>query len=405
MAEEKYLRDVPDGHYAYDAVYDLIQRGVTTGYPDGTFRGNNNLSRYEIAAFIANLNKSFNRRQGANGKLAAELQSEVALSEYERQAAQQETQVSGGLTSRWRGAEAGGQRGAAADYRLQTTVVRNVGDNASLKIGLDTMDAGFNNAGRDLARDLLDFEGQVKFGTATLRITDGPGDVAPVAAALFPAENGLLYRRPRRTASFSNVLGQTEFTLEHLTRSDDPSGLIGVEEISLRLAQNLNAFRLTLNPRYFTGVSGRRDNRLDLGVEYNAAKAWRSSLLVGIAKTSDYPHGLYLRGELAWADQVKLLLQKIGGEYRETFSYSIFDLFDRALADGALNYGVELSLPADQPWIVSARTDYTDPGAVLTTEFSFGRRLDQASALLLVYQYYRANSEAQALGLQANLRF
>ncbi len=46
--------DVPDDHYANSAVYRLVSRGVTKGYPDLTFRGEKTLSRYELAAYLAN---------------------------------------------------------------------------------------------------------------------------------------------------------------------------------------------------------------------------------------------------------------------------------------------------------------------------------------------------------------
>lgn len=47
--------DVPQNHWAYDAVELLIKEGIIKGYPDGTFRGNQNLTRYELAMIIAKL--------------------------------------------------------------------------------------------------------------------------------------------------------------------------------------------------------------------------------------------------------------------------------------------------------------------------------------------------------------
>jgi hypothetical protein len=42
--------DVPTNHWAYQAVQELAADGYIKGYPDGTFRGNRPLTRYEIAA-------------------------------------------------------------------------------------------------------------------------------------------------------------------------------------------------------------------------------------------------------------------------------------------------------------------------------------------------------------------
>lgn len=46
------ITDIPAQHWARDAVALLIQRGVITGYPDGTFQGNSALTRYELAVIL-----------------------------------------------------------------------------------------------------------------------------------------------------------------------------------------------------------------------------------------------------------------------------------------------------------------------------------------------------------------
>ena len=45
--------DVPADHWAYDAVTQLAADGVIEGYGDTTFRGNQNITRYEMAQMIA----------------------------------------------------------------------------------------------------------------------------------------------------------------------------------------------------------------------------------------------------------------------------------------------------------------------------------------------------------------
>ena len=45
--------DVPAGHWAYNSVTKLAQEGVIEGYGDGTFLGNRNITRYEMAQMIA----------------------------------------------------------------------------------------------------------------------------------------------------------------------------------------------------------------------------------------------------------------------------------------------------------------------------------------------------------------
>ncbi|GAA4013743.1 S-layer homology domain-containing protein [Deinococcus rubellus] len=54
-AQVPALTDVPAGHWAKDAIDKLVSQGIILGYPDGTFRGTQNLTRYEAAVIIARL--------------------------------------------------------------------------------------------------------------------------------------------------------------------------------------------------------------------------------------------------------------------------------------------------------------------------------------------------------------
>ena len=47
--------DVPAGHWAKEAVEALASQGIILGFPDGTFRGNENLTRYQAAMIIYRL--------------------------------------------------------------------------------------------------------------------------------------------------------------------------------------------------------------------------------------------------------------------------------------------------------------------------------------------------------------
>lgn len=50
-----FFTDVPSNHWAYEALLKLYQLGLITGYPDGTYKGNQPMSRYEIALIIYKL--------------------------------------------------------------------------------------------------------------------------------------------------------------------------------------------------------------------------------------------------------------------------------------------------------------------------------------------------------------
>lgn len=53
MAATNPFMDVPQGHWAYDAVALLASRGVVSGYPDGAFKGAQPATRYEMASVVA----------------------------------------------------------------------------------------------------------------------------------------------------------------------------------------------------------------------------------------------------------------------------------------------------------------------------------------------------------------
>ena len=79
--------DVPADHWAYDAVSELQAKGVINGYAvDNTFRGNQNMTRYEMAQIVAKamakVSTSGSNVSGADkamvDKLAAEFKDELA---------------------------------------------------------------------------------------------------------------------------------------------------------------------------------------------------------------------------------------------------------------------------------------------------------------------------------------
>lgn len=55
LASAATLVDVPSGHWAEDAVTKLVNAGLVEGYPDGTFKGDRPLTRYEYAMIVARL--------------------------------------------------------------------------------------------------------------------------------------------------------------------------------------------------------------------------------------------------------------------------------------------------------------------------------------------------------------
>ncbi len=52
QAQIDALKDLPKDGWAYQAIIDLVNDGIIVGYPDGTFKGNRPMTRYEAAVIV-----------------------------------------------------------------------------------------------------------------------------------------------------------------------------------------------------------------------------------------------------------------------------------------------------------------------------------------------------------------
>ena len=73
--------DVTPDSWAYQAVSQLAQSGIVNGYPDGTFKGQNNITRYEMAQMVAkamaNQDRANAEQQAMSNRLADECSNEL----------------------------------------------------------------------------------------------------------------------------------------------------------------------------------------------------------------------------------------------------------------------------------------------------------------------------------------
>lgn len=70
--------DVDTSSWAYQAVSQLSDQGVVDGYPDGTFKGDKNVSRYELAQIIARLMAKENSLNDSQKAMVQKLSAEYA---------------------------------------------------------------------------------------------------------------------------------------------------------------------------------------------------------------------------------------------------------------------------------------------------------------------------------------
>ncbi|OGC10927.1 hypothetical protein A3K48_00060 [candidate division WOR-1 bacterium RIFOXYA12_FULL_52_29] len=376
------LKDVPYGHYAYGAVSKLLDLGVTKGFPDETYQGHKSLSRYEGAAFLTKFVTSEDKVKAEHEKLLAELRAEVNLLKTPKK--ENPVSIKGVFDGGTRVGFANGNSDGQFSYRLALDLNQRFDENSGLKIGFDTMDAGFNNAQRDLVREMLAVEGWMKFNGSTLTVSSGPGDVVHFSGPLFPSENGMVYRRPPRGARFFTSWRNTSFGVEYQARSDDPTGLVSEEELSFPLLQNFRGFKVGLNPRIFIN-GGERGAHLDLTVRFAPTANFRYELLAGAGSLTDFDRGLYLKGTVTFWEKLVLIGQKIGGLHREKGYYPIYDAFSHPLSDGAYEIGFRYWTEFNNYYLLLAG-DQVGPGSNQIAELTLGNKISAYSMLELKYR-------------------
>ncbi|MCC3144383.1 S-layer homology domain-containing protein [Halanaerobium sp. Z-7514] len=68
--------DVPDDHWAYDAINSLVAAGVVEGYPDGEYKGQQSMTRYEMAVMVSRALDNITAEQEAMAEGLTEGQAE-----------------------------------------------------------------------------------------------------------------------------------------------------------------------------------------------------------------------------------------------------------------------------------------------------------------------------------------
>ena len=247
--KEIVFSDVPEGHWARKQVYGLIKLGITQGYPDGTFRGNQRITRYETAMFVSRLEKIVDdilfqadesRREKYEEKkkeLRDELDKLKAEIEELKKPPEKRPQFgmflarlrAGNLISQG-SAFTSARVGPKFDYRIIAGGKRRLNDKTLIKANFDTMDMGWGGGTGGFAMELFDFEGDIKLNdTYSIKLTAGPGTIVhsePLDGPI-PSDNGLAFVRPKNsisvTADFKSFYLSGGYKALSLTTSGEAS--------------------------------------------------------------------------------------------------------------------------------------------------------------------------------------
>ena len=152
--------DVTPNDWAYQSVAQLAAAGVINGYPDGTFKGQNNITRYEMAQMVAkamaNESRANAEQQAMINRLANEFADElnnlgVRVSNLENKVGN--VKVTGDARLRYQGSDKKGEissdntnKKSLFDMRGRVQFNANVNDNTSAVIRVTSGDMEFGDS-------------------------------------------------------------------------------------------------------------------------------------------------------------------------------------------------------------------------------------------------------------------
>ena len=431
--------DVPPDHYAYDAISDLVDRGinVTQGYPDGTFRGNRDTTRYENAYFMASLALSLRKTASVEIDFS-DIQEEITWLRNELASMRQqpesgsEMKYSGSaeLKSKFGSVLAYNQDsrdplGPEMNYRFKYSIEKALGDDASLKLNLDTMDGAFNTSTlRTFATKLMDIEGNLTTDIGLekplkIKTIFGPGSVQHRdTSGGAPSEDGIYYSRPRPTFMAGTYMGGWDVTGAYACRGVKSNGSVGTSEVNVQLGRKLGvvpllgSIELCSTTRYvfvdfMNPTSMANDFKQEISFLMTQSKELSEKLLVGSGST-DHPDSQYYLNFETYAKNlfnkgisVNFIFHSVGMNYRQPFDALEFistNLFSRKVLDGTLDIGLEVAVPLSNSLTFKSKSDVvTDnfgkidqdvPGSSYTQELSFDQLVNKELSFNAFYRYY-----------------
>lgn len=419
---ETFLSDVPQGHWANQAVYELVSSGAASGFPDGTFKGDRPVTRNEMASFLSRFANSFNRKNGAYEKLLAEIKAEIALQLHDSEKTKLETSVDGMVESWIRGTSQPA-RGGKFNYRLITSLAKTFDPNAKLKINLDTMDTGYNTAvERNLPTQLIDLQSDFNWLNLAWKWTVGPGNVMHLDdRGLFPSENNMLYPRPNSAIEVKTILNNFSFSSAYVARKVAETGKIGVNEFNAKIVADFGKVRISIQPRYVYIDQGAKDVLAEGRLDFLPDPVFETNLLLAAGDFSAGKSGMYVK----FTQQIKnigdrgtyltLRLDKVGSKYRvdglDKYEFVDLNYFSRYILDGSVDLGVNLKQALPNDFVLEWISDYvTDsgynyganyPGTYYLWQVNLDKNMGSLLKLSTFYRAYNVPSGIAQFGSSA----
>ena len=294
--------DVPRDHWAYDAVTQLAADGVVEGYGDGTYRGDRNITRYEMAQMTAKAMAKGDMSASDKAlvdRLAAEFADElnnlgVRVSNLEKHADMvkwegvlEYTYTSERFETSARDVTGKGRKKRNTDnllFRLEPTA--EVNDHWSVHARLDANTNMSKDAAWDTAKDAASSDNNV-----TLARAWAEGDYTNFNVKLGKLEmlSAEAYAKP------GAIILDREFSGAEVSFGKDlqvklQAGRMSSDEFSSDVAANYQSAELQYNGRLTAGIGYYRFNAADLSAMLKGGKTtmpiWGANLAYRFDKNS-----------------------------------------------------------------------------------------------------------------------
>ena len=445
FGEDVTFKDVPEIHWARAAVYDLVKRGVTQGYPDGTFRGDKNITRYETAMFLSKLAVMLDTSSQIDvSSLKADIKALKDELDSIKKSPSPEPKglpVTGSFKARYRvsnsvtsGTASGTapQRGPRIDYRLKTTLSKDLGDGAGVKINLDTMDSS-TVGGRNLFREMLDFEGGLNLGQGYgVSITAGPGLIIhkETGTNVIPSDDNTAYLRPNSGIKFTYDSSDFDAGAGFTATSVSTGGVTDTNDIYAYIGYT---FRDTILgdirsrysiDRFAQDIASNHSSRESTINMYEVRMAPVPHLEIGVKYgaegSADAPHNSYAGVSIVCDELLTpgcaagLYYNKIGGTFLPEPAYPGLlgvNLFNKLFYQGTCDYGLEISRDISSGMTLRALSDIVtgpngeygedEPASSTTYEIDLDYGVWENAVMTLGYKVFQ--QPAAVVNVNSNL--
>jgi len=400
-AAETKFKDLPDNHWASSSVYTSVKMGLMNGYPDGTFRGNKPITRYEVSSIVSKMAD----RAGTTGlkKLSEELKMELKAikSEIARMSMAADSGTINGsyeqdifLGNLLAGSTTTGQasKGPAVYYRLITGLKKYLSDDASVKITLDTMDSGFLGGVENISTRLFDVQAKLKGNIVLLpfeiNASSGPGpQVLASPSDIYQGLNGYIYWRPWNSVSMSTEIGALILNGSYVAHNVDTvlsPGKVGSNQLRGFMTFGTDRFPILHNLQvniggdYFYVDASTKYTRGE--INFKSTPVEKIGLTAMFAAGGSDTQSMAVAATFSMNDyfnsgtNVLIKAAKYGSTYlRDTATFDSWwitgnDVFGRTLPVGIVNIGADITQSLSEKLAVRVLGDVR-----LSGNFSYGK--------------------------------